>query len=486
MTDTAIDYASPPMARLRPHAGRAPWRDRVEGYWFKPVGPGNLGFARLVFFGLMFWFHRDLDYTIWGTLPASFQNANPILLLDLLGVGMPTVQGLAVAQFIFKAALLLACVGLLTRLSCLVALVSGTYVLSMPHTFGKTGHGDGILVLAMLILALSRCGDAWSIDALRRSWRAGPPFAPPARSGEYTWPVRCLWLLTALVFFAAGYAKLKHTGFVAWAWSDNMANTLLQHKIKSNPPTDWGVWIAQFPLLCRLLAAGTIIVELAFPLALFNKWARRTLVPAMFLAQVGIGLTMGVWFIQFMFIYLFWVPFDAMGRLMQRMLAPRFARRAALFDGGCGFCRKTVAVLWHLDVLHRVELFDVVNKWPTIASRYPRLDRAATLEDMHVVLEDGRVFTGYDAYRQLAWVLPATWLLLPILYLPPVRWIGWKVYRYVASHRHDAGCEVQDVPAAEAGGMGSLPAGRDPSPAHSPPHRQAHGGDAHATIESTR
>src|SRR5687768_792042 len=104
MTNAAIDYATPTTrSRPRPRPGRRSWRARVEGYWFKPAGPGNLGFARLVFFGLMYWFHRDFDYTIWGTLPPSFQNANPIRLLELLGVGMPTVQGLAVAQFIFKA-----------------------------------------------------------------------------------------------------------------------------------------------------------------------------------------------------------------------------------------------------------------------------------------------------------------------------------------------------------------------------------------------
>jgi predicted DCC family thiol-disulfide oxidoreductase YuxK len=142
-----------------------------------------------------------------------------------------------------------------------------------------------------------------------------------------------------------------------------------------------------------------------------------------------------------MFIYLFWVPFDTIGRLLQRVLTPRFQRRAVFFDGGCGFCRRTVSVLWHLDVLQRCELFDVVNQWPLVSSRYPQLDRATALEDMHVILEDGSVFRGYDAYRQLAWSLPATWVLLPVLYLPPVRWAGWKVYRYIASHRHDAGCE---------------------------------------------
>jgi predicted DCC family thiol-disulfide oxidoreductase YuxK len=121
-------------------------------------------------------------------------------------------------------------------------------------------------------------------------------------------------------------------------------------------------------------------------------------------------------------------------------------RRAVFFDGGCGFCRKTVSILWHVDVLRRCELHDVVNQLDSIAIGFPDLDRTASLEDMHVIRSDGQTEKGYDAYRSLAWVLPATWVLLPILYLPPVRWLGWKIYRYVASHRHDAGC---DVPPAE-------------------------------------
>ena len=73
----------------------------------------------------MFWFHRDIDYTVWGTLPASFQNAKPILLFDLLGIGMPSVKTIAVMQTLFKLALLLACIGLF-----LVSLVAGRLRLS--------------------------------------------------------------------------------------------------------------------------------------------------------------------------------------------------------------------------------------------------------------------------------------------------------------------------------------------------------------------
>jgi predicted DCC family thiol-disulfide oxidoreductase YuxK len=439
---------APPVQRV------ARWWNRL---WFAPSTPGNLGFSRLLFFALMFWFHRDIDYTIWGTLPASFQNANPILLFDLLGIGLPSIKTLAVMQALFKLSLLLACIGLFTRVSCLLALVSGTYVLGIPHTFGKTGHGDGILVLAMLILALSRCGDAWSIDAIVQSWRSGPPMKPRPASGEYTWPIRCMWLLSSLVFLAAGLAKLRLSGFTAWALSSNMANMLLQHRYKSNPPTELGTWLAQYPNLCKGLAAMTIIVEVLFPLAMISRVARWTLVPAMFLMQVGIAVTMGVVFTQFMFIYLFWVPWDWIGRGIQRLASITVKRRAAFFDGGCGFCRKTVAILWHLDVLRRCELFDVVNDWDTIIARFGKLDRNAFLEDMHVITQDGRVYRGYDAYRSIAWAMPLAWPLLPILYLPPVRWIGWKIYRYVATHRHDSGCEVPGATSAPAEPAASRP-----------------------------
>src|SRR5688572_32941499 len=104
MTDAAIDYATPSTRpRLRP--GREPWRARLEGYWFKPTGPGNLGFARLVFFGARFWFHSYLGYTIWGPLPASFHTAHPILPLDLLGLCMPTLARLGWPRVICKASL---------------------------------------------------------------------------------------------------------------------------------------------------------------------------------------------------------------------------------------------------------------------------------------------------------------------------------------------------------------------------------------------
>jgi hypothetical protein len=35
---------------------------------------------------------------------------------------------------------------------------------------------------------------------------------------------------------------------------------------------------------------------------------------------------------------------------------------------------------------------------------------------------------GYDAFRRLAWVLPAAWILLPLLYAPGVPSLGRRLH----------------------------------------------------------
>ena len=96
-------------------------------------------------------------------------------------------------------------------------------------------YASDAMVLTMLILALSRCGDAWSLDAVIRRRRG---VAEPAASGEYRWPVRMVWLLLSIVFCAAGASKLVRSGF-EWITSDHFALTLIQaHYYEQKPPTE--------------------------------------------------------------------------------------------------------------------------------------------------------------------------------------------------------------------------------------------------------
>ena len=62
------------------------------------------------------------------------------------------------------------------------------------------------------------------------------------------------------------------------------------------------------------------------------------------------------------------------------------------------------------------------------------ITREAADEALHLVDGDGN-HVGYDAVRRAAEVLPLTFLWAPLLGLPPVRWVGIRVYRRVARNR---------------------------------------------------
>ncbi len=284
---------------------------RVNRWWFDPEAPDNLGLCRLLFFGLMSAFYLQVAHSGWGSVPDSFRN--PIWLFERLHLPILPESSLFVLVAVWKASLVFSCVGFLTRLSTAVAFLLGVYLIGVPYNFGKTDHMTALLVWTMGILALSWSGHAWSVDALlrRRKTRATP--RPP--SGEYRWPVRAVWVTMATIFFAAGMAKVIKGG-PAWIFSEHMEISLVQryYDVSGRPPLDLGLWVADRPWLARSMATGSVVLELAAPLALFSRRLRAVL-PWMLLAmQLGIALLMDVWFTRFMFVYLFWVPW---GRLVR-------------------------------------------------------------------------------------------------------------------------------------------------------------------------
>lgn len=106
-------------------------------------------------------------------------------------------------------------------------------------------------------------------------------------------------------------------------------------------------------------------------------------------------------------------------------------------------CRRTVRWLPWFDWLRLTIKRDITREWDALKSEHPSLDPDACMKDMHVIRADGAIHPGYDGYRSLAWILPPLWPILPFLYLPPVRWLGWKIYRRVADNRR--ACQLPDA-----------------------------------------
>jgi hypothetical protein len=291
-------------------------RARWWQFWFEAALPTNLGLCRVLFYGALFMLYLPDDFSAWATVSKVFWE--PIWPFQRFHLPLLPSELLTIVQVCWKAALGLSCIGFCTRFSTVGVCLLGPYLLGLRHNFGETSHQDAILVFVFGILALSRCGDGVSVDALMRAARRGHDASRREQelSGEYTWPIRMVWLVMALVFFAAGVAKLRLSG-LGWIRPETMTTILIVSNYQVHglvPLTSWGVYLAHYPWLCGLLAAATVAIEVGFPLALVSRKARWLLVPADFLMQIGIRLLIGPSFVQFMVCYLFWIRWDRVAR----------------------------------------------------------------------------------------------------------------------------------------------------------------------------
>ena len=288
-------------------------------FWFTPEPADNLALSRLVFFTLLAFFYLPHDFSAWGTVSVAYWQ--PLWLFRFLHLPLLSPDAITILQSIWKVALFAAAVGFCTRTSMMVVAALGTYLLGLGHNFGQVYHFDAILVLAFWILAFSRAGDAWSIDA----WRHGRATVADA---EYRWPVQLILVTQALVFFAAGIAKLWTSG-AEWFLSDHLALLLQRvqyHISDADPLVPWGSFIASSPLLYHGMALSTVVIETAYPLALFSRRLRVPLVLAGMGLVVGIRALMGPTFEHFLFINVFWLPWDRIARTVRARAARRTAQ----------------------------------------------------------------------------------------------------------------------------------------------------------------
>jgi predicted DCC family thiol-disulfide oxidoreductase YuxK len=428
--------------------------EKWDRYWFEPATADNLGLARILVFGSMAIFYLSTPYLFpvwgwhetfneWGGVSSVFWR--PIWLFQVLHLPQFSVQTIYLIDAAWKISLVFSAIGLFTRFSNATSFVLCVYLFGLPNSFGKTHHLDILLLWAFLIFTISRCGDSWSVDRLIKTARTGSDRGSEPRklSGEYTWPIRLIWVIMAMIYFEAGVSKLRHSG-LGWVTGNSMSiflQTSQYHVTDAEPLANWGLWMARHGWSTHLLAAMGLSLELSYPLALFSRRLRYLVMASGMMMQTGIAVLMGPNFYQMILCQLLWLPLD---RILYWFLGlfPAKKKYAVIFDGSCGLCKKTIAVVKSLDLLGRVEYLDAVNRWPEIQKRFPNLDQVRCLEDMHAVSSTGKVRAGFEAYRGLAWELPLGWVLLPVFYFPGAASIGTIVYRMVADGRHRGSCAL--------------------------------------------
>jgi predicted DCC family thiol-disulfide oxidoreductase YuxK len=424
---------------------RAPGR-AWHAWWFAPASGLDLGVCRLLFYAMVLGLLGTQDLAAWGSVSTAFWN--PIWLFRILHLGVPWIPGvLALLVVAWRLALVLGALGLFTRASTAAAFVLGTYLLGLPHNFGKTHHYDAFIVLLLGVLACARCGDRCSLDAVRR--RGDPGEAERRRraeaSGAYTWPIRMAWVVIACVLFAAGVAKLRYSG-IAWITSDTMARLLVEHgypMANVDPLTSWGPRLATYPVVTHFLAASTVAIEVLYPLALVSGIARAVLVPGGVLLVVGIRMLMGPSFETLAACALFWVPWERLAEAGGRRATRARSEREdpgpviVLYDGTCGLCQGFVQFVLRHDARGRSRF--AALQGPVAAPVLARhgLD-PGVLDTVYVVRDPGgpdeRLLARSAAViGVLGWLEPP-WPLLTALGWLPTPFLD-AIYDLVARHR---------------------------------------------------
>lgn len=164
---------------------------------------------------------------------------------------------------------------------------------SYHSSFGQLLHFEHLFTIHLLILAVFPAADAWSVDA-RRAQRETPD--PSAR---YGWPVSLLALATAITYVIAGIAKLR-IGGLAWLDGSTLQNHIAFAATRANllggiePP--FARFFVDQTWLLAPAAIGTVVIELAAPLALFGRLPRRIWVSSAIIFHAATASTLLVFF----------------------------------------------------------------------------------------------------------------------------------------------------------------------------------------------
>lgn len=340
---------------------------------------------------------------------------------------------------VFFVSLISFALGSYSQTSCIVMTLSCYYFYALNSYHIGTLSFDILLVTLFLMCMTNYHGDFLSLDSLRRgkdgSYKRLRPF----------FIQRLLQLQLAWTFW---YTALSKTHFAPagaplignWL-TDNPYYYLMHYPpigvVRDFPFRDL---LGQYPTACYVLGVLLLVFEFMVPFLWFIPRTRP------------VGITLGIFFqcmlwttlhvptiFPFLFapIMLLFIQPETLVRWIETQRARIAARGRAvlLYDGQCGFCVMSVKRLRVLDVFGWVDPLDCHTQ-PDLSTLHPSLTPERCQSEMILLEPNGRVSGGFDAFRRLCRHLPLLMGLSPLAWLPAARWVGTRLYRWVAMHRY--------------------------------------------------
>jgi hypothetical protein len=391
----------------------AAWRR----YWFTPASLTDLGVSRIALVAIILYLNGAGRYLRVAVVDPALWT--PVALLQVLGIGQPTPAAIQSMTWVSNVLLVAAGVGLLARPALLAAFPILLVLEAMGNSVGKVTHAVIPLLYAVLFFGLGPSDRGFSLGAMWRRARAayGSRTASPRPSRTSVaarWPLDLVFLELAAFYFFAGVSKLRDAGP---AWMDGY--TLQYHLLfKDTAP---GAWLAGHLWLCASLSVLVMTFELGTPLGMVRR-LRPAVLAGGLVFHLGTAMFLGITFWPVAALYVLFVPWSRVGRMLARATGLADRRLDVVYDGGCARCRRVVSLVSDLDVAGTTRFVHVA------ADGGPRNPACTGIR-----VADARGTTsGVDAYRRLAGVLPAAWPMIPLLHAT-----AWRARRPASFHENE-------------------------------------------------
>ena len=402
-------------------------------FWFTPSPTSTLALFRIAFGVVALAWAFSLAPSLFsffsegGILPRQpDRGAGAWGLLELF----PSDTAVTVLYALLVVGSLSLLVGFRSRLAALVVFVC--IVSFSRRNPDVLNSGDLLLSVLACYLVLAPSGASLSVDRWLRSQTSFWEF--PERS---QWPLRLVQVQLSILYVSAVWAKAQGT-----TWNDGTAVSYAfrLEDLERFPVPDA---VTGSLVLVSLLTYGTLAVELALGVLVWNRLLRPWVLLLGVGLHLGIDLAVRVGFFSYAVLvaYIVFIPPETARAWILRLRAVLERVRGAegaradgavlLFDSDCGFCRWAVARVLGWD--RRCSLRPVALQAPEAERLLPGLGPETRMASWHLVTADGGVHSGGAAAAPLLRLLPGGTLPAALFALFPR--LTDRAYRLVAGNR---------------------------------------------------
>ena len=241
-----------------------------------PTDAGSLGVIRAAFCGYVLTQMLLTDFMAFGHLPITVMRPTGAMQLVPWRFydALITPRGMLIFKVFLVVSLLSATFGLFTAITTKSSALLFLFYEGLVRSFGLFNHDEMIGVYILVVLAFTRCGDGFSFDS-----RFG--LATPRLPGfAYGYPILLLRILVAWSYFSSALIKMRVTGLQYFS-ADNLPVVSIWHSLDNLHESQHKLafWLPNIRGITGAIVVVALLWELAFPLAIFSRVARRIILP---------------------------------------------------------------------------------------------------------------------------------------------------------------------------------------------------------------